>query len=90
VNRIWVFGTFDILSSTLVQQLEEAKRDTHSLIVGLYTDACARMSQSPCLRDFEQRKCVLEALRAVDFVMPISHPEQARVFPHKTDRVIRV
>lgn len=71
-NKKIVFtnGCFDILHSGHVQYLKEAKSLGDILIVGLNSDSSVRGLKGPTrpLNSEQDRKFILENLRAVDFV----------------------
>ena len=68
---VWVNGCFDILHRGHVELLEYAKSCGDELVVGIDFDARVKAAKGPSrpFNTFEDRKRVLESLRAVDRVV---------------------
>tara|TARA_R100000152_G_C6560221_1_gene31335 strand:+ start:66 stop:464 length:399 start_codon:yes stop_codon:yes gene_type:complete len=70
-KTIWVNGCFDVLHRGHIELLRFAKGLGDKLIVGIDHDARVKAAKGPSRphNSFEDRKCVLEALRSVDAVV---------------------
>ncbi len=69
-NLVFTNGCFDILHRGHVSYLNSAKKEGDLLIVGLNSDASVKRlkGESRPINDEQDRKFVLENLKAVDFV----------------------
>lgn len=67
---ILVAGTFDILHSSHINMLRNAKNLGDKLIVMLSTDEFNKGKGKIAFQDYETRKYVLESLKYVDLVVP--------------------
>jgi glycerol-3-phosphate cytidylyltransferase len=76
MKRVITYGTFDLLHYGHVNFLKRAKALGDYLIVGLSTDEFNKIKGKTCYFTYEQRKLLLEALRAVDLVIPETCWEQ--------------
>ena len=77
MKRVITYGTFDLLHYGHINLLERAKALGDYLIVALSTDEFNRDSKDKiCYFHYEERKKMLEALRAVDLVIPEENWEQ--------------
>lgn len=77
MKRVITYGTFDLLHYGHINLLERAKAQGDYLVVALSTDEFNwNMKQKKCYFTFEERKKMLEALRAVDLVIPEENWEQ--------------
>ena len=79
MKRVITYGTYDLLHYGHINLLERAKALGDYLIVALSTDEFNwNMKQKKCYFTYEERKKMLEALRAVDLVIPEENWEQKR------------
>ena len=71
-------GCFDVLHAGHVQYLEEARKLGDRLVVALNSDASVRRLKGPSrpVNNFEHRRTVLAALRAVDWVVGFGDEEE--------------
>ena len=77
MKRVITYGTFDLLHYGHINLLERAKKYGDYLIVALSTDEFNwNEKQKKCYFTYEERKKMLEALRAVDLVIPEENWEQ--------------
>ena len=76
MKRVITYGTFDLLHYGHVNFLKRAKALGDYLIVALSTDEFNSIKGKTCYFTYEQRKLLLEALRAVDLVIPETCWEQ--------------
>ena len=79
MKRVITYGTYDLLHYGHINLLERAKALGDYLIVALSTDEFNwNMKQKRCYFSYAERKKMLEALRAVDLVIPEESWEQKR------------
>ena len=79
MKRVIPYGTYDLLHYGHINLLQRAKALGDYLIVALSTDEFNWNSkQKKCYFTYEERKKMLEALRAVDLVIPEENWEQKR------------
>lgn len=79
MKRVITYGTYDLLHYGHINLLERAKALGDYLVVALSTDEFNwNMKQKKCYFTYEERKKMLEALRAVDLVIPEENWEQKR------------
>lgn len=79
MKRIITYGTYDLLHYGHINLLERAKALGDYLIVALSTDEFNQKEKNKkCYFSYEERKKMLEALRAVDLVIPEENWEQKR------------
>ncbi|MBQ2627834.1 MAG: adenylyltransferase/cytidyltransferase family protein, partial [Eubacterium sp.] len=79
MKRVITYGTYDLLHYGHINLLQRAKALGDYLIVALSTDEFNWNSkQKKCYFTYEERKKMLEALRAVDLVIPEENWEQKR------------
>ena len=84
MKRVITYGTYDLLHYGHINLLTRAKALGDYLIVALSTDKFNWESkQKKCYFSYEKRKQMLEALRAVDLVIPEENWEQKRADVHK-------
>ncbi len=76
MRKVITYGTFDLLHYGHINLLERAKAQGDYLIVALSTDEFNAVKGKRCYFTFEKRKKMLEALRAVDLVIPETCWEQ--------------
>ena len=83
MKRVITYGTYDLLHYGHINLLERAKALGDYLIVALSTDEFNwNEKQKKCYFTYEERKRMLEALRAVDLVIPEENWEQKRTDVH--------
>ena len=83
MKRVITYGTYDLLHYGHINLLERAKTLGDYLIVALSTDEFNwNEKQKKCYFTYEERKRMLEALRAVDLVIPEENWEQKRTDVH--------
>ena len=83
MKRVITYGTFDLMHYGHINLLERAKKLGDYLIVGLSTDEFNwNKKQKKCYFSYDERKRMLEALRAVDLVIPEENWEQKRTDVH--------
>ena len=81
MKRVITYGTYDLLHYGHINLLQRAKALGDYLIVALSTDEFNwNMKQKKCYFTYEERKKMLEALRAVDLVIPEENWEQKRSY----------
>ena len=79
MKRVITYGTFDLMHYGHINLLERAKKLGDYLIVGLSTDEFNwNKKQKKCYFSYDERKRMLEALRAVDLVIPEENWDQKR------------
>ena len=79
MKRVITYGTYDLLHYGHINLLQRAKALGDYMIVALSTDEINwNMKQKKCYFTYEERKKMLEALRAVDLVIPEETWEQKR------------
>ena len=79
MKRVITYGTYDLLHYGHINLLERAKALGDYLIVALSTDEFNwNEKQKKCYFTYEERKRMLEALRAVDLVIPEENWEQKK------------
>lgn len=78
MKRVITYGTFDLIHYGHINLLERAKKMGDYLIVGLSTNQFNEEKNKKCYFSFEERKCLLEAIRYVDLVIPEECWEQKR------------
>jgi len=66
--NVITYGTFDVLHRGHINLLRRAKDLGNNLYVGLSTDAFNIGKNKKSVLPFEDRRCVLESLKFVDFV----------------------
>ena len=76
MKKVITYGTFDLLHYGHINLLQRAKAQGDYLVVALSTDEFNSLKGKKCYFTFEQRKKMLEALRAVDLVIPETCWEQ--------------
>lgn len=77
MKKIITYGTFDLLHYGHINLLERAKAMGDYLIVALSTDEFnAYEKKKTTYFSYEERKCLLEAIRYVDLVIPEENWEQ--------------
>lgn len=67
---IITYGTYDLLHEGHINLLRRARELGDYLIVALSTDEFNLQKHKECFLEFKQRKCILEAIRYVDMVIP--------------------
>ena len=83
MKRVITYGTYDLLHYGHINLLERAKKLGDYLIVGLSTDEFDwNEKNKKCYFSYDERKRMLEALRAVDLVIPEENWEQKRTDVH--------
>ena len=81
--RVITYGTFDLLHYGHIRLLERAKALGDYLIVALSTDEFNwNQKNKKCYFTYNERKKMLEALRAVDLVIPEENWEQKKTDVH--------
>lgn len=70
MKTVITYGTFDILHRGHINLLKRARALGDRLIVGLSSDEFNAGKHKSSLLTYENRKCVLESIRYVDFVFP--------------------
>lgn len=84
MRRVITYGTFDLLHYGHINLLQRAKALGDYLIVGLSTDEFNwNEKHKKCYFTYEERKKMVEALRAVDLVIPEENWEQKRTDVHE-------
>ena len=84
MKRVITYGTFDLLHYGHINLLQRAKALGDYLIVALSTDEFNwNEKHKKCYFTYEERKQMLEALRAVDLVIPEENWEQKRTDVHE-------
>ncbi len=79
MKRVITYGTYDLLHYGHINLLQRAKALGDYLIVALSTDEFNwNMKNKKCYFSYDERKKMLEALRAVDLVIPEENWEQKR------------
>lgn len=79
MKRVITYGTFDLLHYGHISLLKRAKALGDYLIVGLSTDEFnSKEKHKKCYFSYEERKSMLESLRAVDLVIPEESWEQKK------------
>jgi len=77
VKRVITYGTFDLLHYGHINLLKRAKALGDYLIIALSTEEFNRVEKDKiCYFSYEERKCLLEAIRYVDLVVPETCWEQ--------------
>ena len=83
MKRVITYGTFDLLHYGHINLLQRAKALGDYLIVGLSTDEFnSKEKNKYCYFTYEERKKMLEAIRAVDLVIPEENWDQKRTDVH--------
>lgn len=83
MKRVITYGTFDLLHYGHINLLERAKALGDYLIVALSTDEFNwNQKNKKCYFTYNERKKMLEALRAVDLVIPEENWEQKKTDVH--------
>ena len=83
MKRVITYGTFDLLHYGHINLLERAKALGDYLIVALSTDEINwNQKNKKCYFTYNERKKMLEALRAVDLVIPEENWEQKKTDVH--------
>jgi len=71
MKRVITYGTFDLLHYGHINILRRAKALGDYLIVALSTEEFNKIEKNKvCYFSYEERKCLLEAIRYVDLVIP--------------------
>lgn len=70
MKNIITYGTFDLLHPGHINLLTRAKKRGDYLIVGLSTDNFNSLKGKSAYYSYSERKMMLEALQAVDLVIP--------------------
>lgn len=70
MKTVITYGTFDILHRGHINLLKRARALGDRLIVGLSSDEFNAGKHKSSLLNYDNRKCVLESIRYVDFVFP--------------------
>ena len=84
MKRVITYGTFDLLHYGHINLLQRAKALGDYLIVALSTDEFNwNEKHKKCYFTYEERKKMVEALRAVDLVIPEENWEQKRTDVHE-------
>lgn len=83
MKRVITYGTYDLLHYGHINLLQRAKALGDYLVVGLSTDEFNwNEKHKKCYFTYEERKEMLEALRAVDLVIPENNWEQKKSDVH--------
>ncbi len=69
-KRVITYGTFDLLHHGHINLLRRCRALGDHLTVALSTDEFNRGKGKSCFHSYEDRACVLEAIRYVDLVVP--------------------
>ncbi|MCL2375372.1 MAG: glycerol-3-phosphate cytidylyltransferase [Firmicutes bacterium] len=87
MKKVITYGTYDLLHYGHISLLERAKALGDYLIVALSTNEFNKIKGKECYFDFEVRKKMLMALRAVDEVIKEDNWEQKEqdIKKHKAD-----
>ncbi len=87
MKRVITYGTFDVLHYGHINLLKRAKALGDYLIVVLSSDEFNEVKHKKSYYTYEQRKCILEACRYVDLVIPEYSWEQkiSDVLQYKAD-----
>lgn len=78
MKRVITYGTFDTLHFGHIRLLQRARALGDYLIVGLSSDEFNKKKDKKAFHSWSERKYLLEALRAVDLVIPEESWEQKR------------
>ena len=78
MRRVITYGTFDTLHFGHIRLLQRARALGDYLIVGLSSDEFNKKKDKKAFHSWSERKYLLEALRAVDLVIPEESWEQKR------------
>lgn len=70
MKKVITCGTFDLLHYGHINLLQRAKALGDYLIVAVSSDEFNRQKGKVCYFSYEERKCMVEALRCVDLVIP--------------------
>lgn len=76
MKKVITYGTYDLLHHGHIALLKRAKALWDYLIVAVSTDEFNAVKHKDSFLPYEQRKCVLEAIRYVDEVIPERDWEQ--------------
>ena len=77
MKKIITYGTFDLLHYGHINLLRRAKELGDYLIVVLSTDEFNKIEKNKqCFFSYAERKCLVEAIRYVDLVLPETSWEQ--------------
>ena len=74
--KVLTYGTFDLIHRGHINILKRAKKFGDVLFVGLSTDNFNLIKNKKCYYTFEERKCILEAIKYVDYIIPENEWEQ--------------
>lgn len=86
MKRVITYGTFDLLHYGHINLLRRAKEKGDYLIVALSTDKFNwNEKRKKCYFKYEERKCLLEAVRYVDLVIPEKSWHQKKTDIHEYD-----
>lgn len=87
MKRVITYGTFDLLHWGHIRLLKRAKELGDYLIVALSTDEFNTIKGKKAYHNYEERKCMLEAIRYVDLVIPENTWEQKKedILTYKAD-----
>ena len=78
-KRVIAYGTFDCIDYREIERLKRIKDTSDVLIVALRTES----SVSNAKQNYNERKTVLEALKAVDLVLPTDNSIRLAEFVRK-------
>ena len=78
-KRVIAYGTFDCIDYREVERLKRIKDTSDVLIIALRTESSAENVK----QNYNERKNVLEALKAVDLVIPTDNPVRLAEFVRK-------
>lgn len=78
-KRVIAYGTFDCIDYREVERLKRIKDTSDVLIIALRTES----SEENVKQNYNERKNVLEALKAVDLVIPTDNPVRLAEFVRK-------
>lgn len=76
MRKVITYGTFDLLHYGHINLLRRAKEQGDYLIVGLSSDEFNALKGKKSYFPYEERKCMLEAIKYVDMVIPEENWEQ--------------
>lgn len=76
MKRVITYGTFDLLHHGHINLLRRCRALGDHLTVALSTDEFNALKDKTCFHPYEDRACVLEAIRYVDLVIPENSWEQ--------------
>lgn len=82
MKKVITYGTFDLIHHGHINILKKAKEYGDYLIVGLSSDEFNMLKGKAAYYSYEERKCILEAIKYVDEVIP-EHNWEQKVFDMK-------